>query len=228
MVTTQVYTANERRPSRQTRALAVDDHRIILDAVTDALLSSSVVSAVDCALRLQDAQEMLARNADYDLVILDLNLDDAVGLDTLTELRESFPDVPVLVFSSTNSSDTMHLALEGGARGYVPKSSATEVLVYAVRLVLSGSVYVPPELLRLPKFVETRAAAQNASPLPQFSPRQADVCRLLLQGMPNKVIAKRLGMAEGTVKAHLSTVFRVLQVNNRAQAVLRAHQLGMI
>jgi DNA-binding NarL/FixJ family response regulator len=217
-------------PTRSTRALLVDDHPIVLDAVTSALLSSSTVATVDCAHRLQDAQEMLARNTDYSIVVLDLSLDDADGLSALTALRESFPDVPVLVFSSTETTGTILLALEGGARGYVPKSSPMEVFVNAVRVVLAGSVYVPPKALRLPEFVGVRPAAAPAAKaaLPQLSPRQSDVFRLLLQGMPNKVIAARLGMAEGTVKAHLNTLFRVLQVRNRAQAVLRAHQLGLI
>lgn len=215
-------------PKPSTRALLVDDHPIVLDALTNALLASSTVGSVDCAHRLQDAQAMLARNMDYSIVVLDLSLDDANGLAALESLRESYPDVPVLVFSSTDTVETILLALEGGARGYVPKSTPMEVFLNAVRTVLAGGIHVPPKALSLPEFVGARPVVRDAAALPQLSPRQSDVFRLLLQGMPNKVIARRLGMAEGTVKAHLNTVYRVLQVASRGQAILRARQFGLI
>lgn len=208
-------------PKRPLRALLVDDHPIVLDAVAGALIASSTVSSVDCAQRLQDARKMLERDPAYDIVVLDLSLDDATGLSALITLRETFPDVPVLVFSSTEKSDVVMLALEGGARGYVPKSSPMEVFLRAVRVVLAGSVYVPPRAPSLAPY-----AVGNKEP--QLTPRQIEVFRLLLQGMPNKVIGSRLGMAEGTVKTHVNVLFRVYKVNNRAQLVVRAHQLGLI
>jgi DNA-binding NarL/FixJ family response regulator len=211
------------------RALLVDDHDSVRDAVTGVLLDSKVVAEVDGARSLQEAQQMLARNADYDIVVLDLKLEDANGLAALNSLRESFPDVPVLVFSSTDSNDTIHFALGTGAKGYVPKAEGMEVLLNAVRLVLAGSYYVPPRPgLTLPKFVGARPVPPSASGLPQLSPRQADVLRLLLLALPIKVIASRLGMAEGTVKAHLNAIYGVLQVHSRSQAILRAREFGMI
>jgi two-component system, NarL family, nitrate/nitrite response regulator NarL len=211
--------------------LVVDDHPLVLDAAANALRGSGTAQAVDCVTSLQEARKQLERGLAYALVVLDLKLQDADKLQGLLALREDYPDLPVLVFSAEDAPEVIAGAFENGARGYVPKSQPMEMLVNAVRMVLAGGTYIPPQALRV-LGIELRATHPAATTkefeLPHLSPRQTDVFRLLLQGMPNKIIASRLGMAEGTVRAHLNSLFRSLQVHNRAQAILRARQYGLI
>lgn len=224
--------APDSKPPRPARALHVDDHHYILDAVGSVLTGAQVVSAVTPANTLAAALETLERDADYDAIILDLKLNDADGLEGLKSLRERYPAIPVLVLSATEDPLTICTALVAGARGYVSKNAKPAILKNALGLVLAGSTYVPPELFatlhaQLPELLREQAAASRPEPELQLTPRQVEVLRLLLAGHSNKVIGARLGMAEGTVKTHLNGVFRSLQVRNRAQAVLQAHKRGM-
>ena len=218
-------------PASAARLLIVDDHPVVLEAARGALLAAGAAASVDSAATLHEAQDLLARNRDYALAILDLSLTDARRLDVVLAMRENHPDVPVLIFSGDDSPETIANAFECSARGYVPKSRPLAELVNAVRVVLDGGTYIPPHAVRSLS-VELAAAAPRSSgappALPSLTVRQTDVYRLLLQGMPNKVIASRLGMSVHTVKVHISALFGTLQVHNRAQAVLRGRQFGLI
>jgi DNA-binding NarL/FixJ family response regulator len=218
---------NQRAP----RALVVDDHPIVADAMATAIHAMRVFERVDSAGSLAEARRLLTDDPVCNLAVFDLHLSDAEGRDTLTAMRESFPDVPVLIFSGDDSLESITMAFECGARGYATKSSPMSVVSNAIRIVLSGSSYIPPEAAQM-LGLTTRAAvpspgAPHESPL-HLTGRQQQVFRLLLEGMPNKVIGARLSMAEGTVKAHLNTVFRMLGVRTRVEAILRARQLGLL
>jgi two-component system, NarL family, nitrate/nitrite response regulator NarL len=216
---------------RQARVLVVDDHPMVLDAAKNALLASQVAESVDCVASLQQARDLLARDTTFALIVLDLSLADANRLEALLALREDHPDVPVLVFSGDESPETIANAFECSARGYVPKNQQVAVLVNAARTVLAGGTYIPIHALRTlgADIAPAPSHANDARPaLPNITSRQTDVYRLLLQGMPNKVIAARLDMSVHTVKAHVSALFGALQVHNRAQAVLRGRQYGLI
>lgn len=212
------------------RALVVDDHPIVADALTTAISAMRVFERVDSASSLAEACRSLEQDPVCNLVVLDLHLSDVGGRETLTGLRERFPDIPVLVFSGDDSLASITMGFECGARGYVPKSSPMDVVAGAIRLVLAGSSYIPPEAVQMLGFTPPPQAGIQVSQVPtlQLSGRQQQVFRLLLQGMPNKVIGARLTMAEGTVKAHLNSVFRMLGVRTRVEAILRARQLGLI
>jgi DNA-binding NarL/FixJ family response regulator len=199
------------------RALVIDDHTGIRESVTSWLRDSGVCDEADGVASLREAKALLATR-DYSIIILDLLLPDAQGLDGLTALRETFPDVPVLVHSGTTDIVTIHNALESGAQGYVTKDCSAEDLVKRVGDVLAGRMSVPAEAL---------LAYGALTKPPPLSPREGEVLRLLLKGMPNKVIGRNLGMAEGTVKTHLYSIFRQLRVRNRAEAILAAIKLGM-
>src|SRR5262245_15949332 len=133
---------------RQARVLIVDDHPMVLDAAKNALLAAQVAESVDCVSTLQQARDLLARDAGFALIVLDLNLVDASRLEGLLALREDHPDVPVLIFSGDESPETIANAFEYSARGYVPKSQQLAVLVNAVRTVLAGGTYIPVHALR--------------------------------------------------------------------------------
>lgn len=212
------------------RALVVDDHPLMSSAISTALRATRRFQEIEVAASLREALEILVRDSHCNLVMLDMHLTDSDGRASLEHLRESHPEVPILVYSADESIEKITTAFECGARGYVPKSAAVSVLNHAIELVLGGSCYVPPNAVTVLGYSPPAAGSQIAQPAPQLnlSGRQQQVFRLLLQGMPNKVIAARLLMAEGTAKAHLNTVFRVLGVRNRVEAILRARELGML
>ena len=228
---------------RALRALVVDDHPIVMQAVGTAISrmksvegidsAGALFGRVDSAGSLADAIRALEEDPHCDIVVLDLHLGDTRGRESLTGLRERFPDVPVLVFSGDGAIDNITMAFECGARGYATKSSPPGVLPSAVRLILAGSTYIPPEAASILGFSQPlqRKTDTGQADAPQrlsLSVRQEQVFGLLLQGMPNKVIASKLDMAEGTAKAHLNAVFRILGVRTRVEAILRARELGII
>jgi len=217
---------------RAPRALVVDDHPIVADALATAIGAMRVFDRIDAANSLAHACTILQADPACSLAVVDLHLADIAGRETLSGLRERFPDVPVLVFSGDDSLESITMAFECGARGYVTKSSPIDVVNSAIRLVLAGGSYIPPEAAQLLGFptpsLRPAITVNMEPPALALTGRQQQVFRLLLQGIPNKVIGARLGMAEGTVKAHLNTVYRVLGARTRVEAILRARQLGLI
>jgi len=200
------------------RILVVDDHPLIIAAVQGVLTGSGVASAVDQASSLSDARVKLRNPDGYQLVVLDLGLSDSQGMNGLLTLREDFPDIPVIILTSDSSIETVTAAFENNARGFVVKGESPHVLVTAVRTVLAGGTHIP----------ELSGVSLPPSPQPTpLSPRKLDVLRLLLEGLPNKTIASRLGLSENTIKVHIAGIYAELNVHNRVQAVMRARQLGL-
>jgi DNA-binding NarL/FixJ family response regulator len=117
-------------------------------------------------------------------------------------------------------------AIEHGAMGFIPKSSTPEVLIQALRLVLARGVYLPPLAIGA-RALSAAATGAAETRLPGITERQMDVLRCVIQGKPNKAIARDLDISEGTVKLHLSAVFRALDVHNRTEAVYAAAKLGL-
>ncbi|MCB1704447.1 MAG: response regulator transcription factor [Halioglobus sp.] len=175
--------------------------------------------------------EVLEQDAGYHLLVLDLSLTDITGSRGVAYVREHFPAVPVLVFSGTDSNDIVAECFEHGVHGFVSKSASMQVLVDAIRTVLDGGVYIPPAAARSMGY-EPVEKTQVQCGIPdqtiRFTPKQQQVFDQLMLGVPNKIIARRLDMAEGTVKTHLHSIYQVLRVNNRAQAILKSRQLQLL
>jgi two-component system, NarL family, nitrate/nitrite response regulator NarL len=196
--------------------LIVDDHAVVREglAAVVALAAPDAVTieARDCASALATA----VAHPDIALVLMDLQMPDATGLSAVETFVARHPDVPLMVVSGSEAPDDVRQALALGALGYAPKSASASTLVGAIRLVLSGEVYVPPVVLQ-----DTGSAgpARGAGSLAGLTERQRDVLRLVCEDQSNKQIAYAVGITEGTVKAHLTAIFRVLGVANRAQAI---------
>jgi DNA-binding NarL/FixJ family response regulator len=205
------------------KILVVDDHPLILHALAQSLpqlrCGLDVVSAID----REEAMRALARHPDCALVLLDLTLPGAHGLDLLTEMRYAYPRVPIVVLSATHDRATVGAALAAGARGYIAKTSTPEALLDAVRTVLNGGSSVTTDLA---------AASPMIGNLPGhvlgLTHRQADVLRLLIQGKPNKLICRDLQLSEGTVKVHVSAILKALNVRSRAQAIAELSRRGVV
>ena len=198
--------------------LVLDDHPLMLDAMVIALSAVAPGARVRTAANLK-AAIALAEATAFDFAIIDLALPDSSGIPVLRHFREATPDLPVVVFSATHDRATIMDALDAGAMGFIPKTSSSEVLLNALRLVFSGSIYVPPDAL-------AGREQPDASGV-DLTPRQTDVMHMLLLGLSNKRISRQLGISENTVKVHMTAVMRALSAETRTQAVLNAAQLGI-
>jgi DNA-binding NarL/FixJ family response regulator len=212
------------------KVLVVDDHPLICEALRQVLRaldkSIELVEAGDAAAALAAA----ASAGSLDLILLDLALPGTDGFEVLRELRERHPGFPVVVLSASEQAETVMRALDAGAMGFIPKTSSNELLLGALRLVLAGGVYLPPEVLRhasAPALVSKPAAAGVSHRDVGLTQRQADVLALMVQGKPNKIICRELDLAEGTVKIHVTAILKALGVTNRTQAVIAVGKLGL-
>jgi DNA-binding NarL/FixJ family response regulator len=210
--------------------LLVDDHPILRDAISQTLADLLPGSRTDLATSIQESRNRFATGRRYDYVLLDLQLPDSAGHDSLVHMRALAPDTPIIVITGDARRDVIVRCLEMGALGYIPKSLQADVVRHALRLAISGQVYVPREVLAA---AASERPVRGARPDPRnprslgLTARQVDVLRLMMQGLPNKLICRELQLAEGTVKVHVSAVLRALAVNSRTQAVITARDVGI-
>src|SRR6218665_2012146 len=192
------------------KVLLIDDHPLILSAlqtVIEGIGDDVEVRGVDSAAA---ARQTLRQSEDFDLVLLDLQLGDASGFDVLDEFRAAYPALPVVVISASDRTSDVIRSIDQGAMGFVPKRTSTEVLSQALKLVMSGGIYVPPMSLGSEAPAAPAPVAPSTSKLQQIqeqamasnfqtstgleglslTPRQTDVLALLLQGKPNKITAR--------------------------------------
>ncbi len=204
------------------KILVADDHALFRDGLRHVLARLGEEVTVLEARDGPEAQALAAAHPDLDLVLLDLAMPGADGLDGLRALRARSPSVPVVILSASEHPRDVRAALEAGAAGFIPKSSTSAVMLSAVRLVFEGGVYVPPAMLGE---VPARGRPSRAGTALGLTPRQREVLALLAEGKSNKEIGQALGLAEGTVKLHVSAILRLLGAENRTQAVVAAARL---
>ena len=219
------------------RFLVADDHELIRQGVKSLLRGLDPDAQFDEA----DSWETLAAaarpEANHDLAIVDLHMAGMEGAASLQTLLKANPALPLVVLSAEESADEMRAVLAAGALGFVPKREPASVMLKAIELVLLGGAYVPIEALSLlgpgqtsaPIAERSGGAVVEALPvgiqphhrhlMENLSPRQQEIMRLVYRGWTNKMIARELGVAEGTVKVHLSVMFRALCVHNRSAAI---------
>ena len=219
------------------RILLADDHALVREGL---VLTLSALMPDTHFIEAQSAEEVRAAMTDgaaFDLILLDLFMPGTDNFSLLTELCHEDPDLPVVVLSGSTDPTHMRKALDLGASGYIPKSSTGEVMLSALRLVLAGGIYVPPDMLRLPaeapreaagKARQAMAADGQAEIRLQLTGRQLDVLACLAEGKSNKQIARDLDLSENTVKIHVAAILRALNVNNRTQAAMAAREQGLL
>ena len=206
------------------KILLADDHDLFRAGLGLVLHELGADTSLVQAASLTDAIHCAEAEPDLDLALLDLNMPAMNGAAGLQKFRAQFPDVPVVVVSGSDELADVQQVLGAGASGFIHKSTPPPVMLSALRLVLAGGVYVPLQAMHR----ETAPlSASNRTWASGLTARQMEVLRLLAVGKPNKVIARELDLSEGTVKIHLSAIFRVLDVNNRTEAVLAAQQLSL-
>ncbi len=207
------------------KVLIADDHPLVRDALARTLrcvqADAEVLEAADfaSALRVLQAEAPQLALVDLHMPGMDPGLG---GIDGVRRLRLLCPGIPLVVASGEDDPAVIRAALAAGAVGFLPKAESPDVLQQALRLVLGGGIYTPPQALA--------DLQPGAAPRPDASgltPRQTDVLRCLMRGQPNKLIARELGLTEGTVKIHIAAILRVLQARNRTEAVVVARNLGL-
>jgi DNA-binding NarL/FixJ family response regulator len=227
------------------RVLIADDHRLIIEGVKLKLRELDTDVEFVEAETVAQLRDKLAQKPAPDVALIDMAMPGADGVEHIKEavaaLRESDTDDgasrmrPVIVLSGTEDPSSIRHVLDLGVQGYIPKSSPPDVILNAVRLVVGGGVYVPPEAMKAASAggVPTFSLSNNNDGLSTkerlatvLTDRQIDVLKLLAKGRPNKLIARELGISEGTVKIHLAAIFRALHVRNRLEALVAAQHLG--
>jgi DNA-binding NarL/FixJ family response regulator len=217
------------------KILLVDDHSLITDALRVLLLDIDPNANVFTAADATGAERLIEQHPDADLMLLDLGIPGASGTSVLEALVAKAPDLKILVLSGVQDQRSVMRVLQLGAAGFVPKSMASETLVSAIKFVLSGGVYIPADLLD----DMTRGAAmlglpergrdmmgQPAQNRVQLTERQEQVLQLLARGAPIKIICRELGLSEGTVKTHVTAIYRAFGASNRTEALLAARRQG--
>lgn len=207
--------------------LIADDHPLFRSALHQAVALGlgSDVRLVEVA-NIAELEKQLAIKADWDLVLLDLNMPGAYGFSGLVLLRGQYPQIPVVMVSAQEEASVMVRSREFGASGFIPKSSSMEAIQNAVRTVLDGDVSWPPQAFEeVPVSAEAKAASEG---LASLTPQQFRVLTMVCEGLLNKQIAYELSVSEATIKAHVTAIFRKLGVRTRTQAALLLQQLESI
>jgi DNA-binding NarL/FixJ family response regulator len=209
------------------KILLADDHPLFREGVKQVLGrlegQTTIIDAHDYPSLFVQAQI----HPGLDMALIDLNMPGMPGHHGIREFRQRFPDVPLVILSASEAPQDIEQSLNLGALGYILKSSPSAVILHALQLVLSGGIYTPEPARESVPGISLRSAASAGRPAVALTSRQMQVLHGLLQGLPNKAIARKLDLSEGTVKIHVAAIFRALNVNNRTEAVITARQLGL-
>ena len=216
------------------KVLIADDHRLIIEGVKLKLAELDPMVEAVVAMNLEELDRAVAEHGDtLDLALVDIAMPGTQGHQHVTKLRTQAPSLPVIVLSGSEDAELMRSLIDMGVLGFIPKAYSPDVMLSAIRLVLAGGIYIPPLLLahaQAQGWQPTEAPVADSSRCVDglrnlLTERQIDVMRLLSQGKPNKLIARDLGISEGTVKIHLAAIFRALNVRNRVEAVVASRRL---
>ena len=211
--------------------LIVDDHALVAGALTLLLEDRDPEAVVHTAATADAALELVDREGDADLLILDLSLPGVTGTELMEEIVRRQPMLKILVVSGLADQESIMRVLQLGAAGFVPKSLDTELLSNAIDFVLKGGVYIPSKLLTESQkdgfFTRTaaRLKAPESAP-PHLTDRQLDVLAQLAKGAPIKRICRELDLSEGTVKTHVAAIYRSFGASNRTEALIAARRAG--
>ena len=200
------------------KVMIVDDHFVVRSGLVASLEMEddlSVVAQGECG----EVALELYRKTTPDVVLMDLQLPGWNGIETTERLLEAEPGARVLIFSTFARDDEIQAALDGGAKGYLQKTAGRDELIAALHRVAGGGTY-------LAAGIATRLAGLRLGPA--ITLREREILALVAKGRANKEIAAALGIAEDTVKRHISNVLQKLEVNDRAQATAEAIRRGII
>lgn len=204
------------------KIIIVDDHPLFRQALLGTLQPKLSQTRWLEAQTLAELEQLLQQHNDSDLILLDLNIPGAHGFDTLIQVRNRFPHIPVVVVSAYEDQQTISKAMTFGASGFIPKSASSQDIFSAIEQVLCGNIWLPEGFEADEQDTQNPDIAERVSSLTQ---QQYRILMMFAQGMLNKQIAYDLDVSEATIKAHATAIFRKLDVRNRTQAVIAIGQL---
>ena len=203
--------------------LIADDHPLFRGALREAVSGLFDRAEVAEAGTFEEITGLLERGSDIDLILLDLSMPGVRGFSGLMYLRAQYPGLPIVVVSANDDPAVIRHCLEFGASGFIPKTLGTDAMREAIKRVLQGEVWTPPDV-DLARQADAETAATIAR-LSSLTPQQVRVLMMLSGGLLNKQIAHELGVSEATVKAHVSAILQKLGVESRTQAVIAAGRI---
>lgn len=208
--------------------LIVDDHPLFRHALIQAVRYSLPQAQIHETAAVNEFYERLEKGPEPDLVLLDLKLPGASGFSALVHVRAQYPSLPIIVVSAHEETSIIQRSIAHGAMGYIPKSAHPSHIGEAIRHVLEGEIWLPPNLPANMNF-DPRAADETAlaERIQSLTPQQFRVLMMVAEGLLNKQIAYELDVSEATIKAHVTAIFRKLGVQNRTQAVLAIGALNI-
>jgi DNA-binding NarL/FixJ family response regulator len=208
----------------KTRIVIADDHPLFRGALRQAVRSFLPDAEVIEANGLDDLNQTLAKEREVDLILLDLTMPGVQGFSGLIYLRAQHPDMPVVIVSATEDPMIVRRAIDFGASGFIPKSLDSDEIGAAIKTVLAGGSWIPPEIELGAS--EDKETAELMKRLATLTPQQVRVLMMLSEGLLNKQIAYELSVSEATVKAHVSAILQKLGVESRTQAVIASSKIG--
>ena len=203
--------------------LLIDDHPILHETMRAVVASVAPQAQFHGETDLGGGISAARQLKDLQLVLLDLMLPGCSGIDALVQFLKVLPRARVVVISATEDSDSVRAALDAGAVGYLPKTSPPRTIAEALRAVLDGGNYVPPQALGAVPHIRTPHTLADLG----ITERQADVLRLVTRGLSNGEIARQLNIAENTVKQHAHAAYRALGVSSRTEAMVALARMGI-
>ena len=213
------------------KILVVDDYALVREGLRHALQALDEDVQVLEARDAEEALHLIDQQPALDLVLLDIGLPGMDGFLALDEMRRGHSSTPIVVLSASAEPRDIAAALNMGAMGYIPKMAPREVMLSALRLVLDGGIYIPPQAIGLHDYTGSAPSGATATPRSLeelgLTERQRQVLNLIAQGKPNKTIANELQISEPTVKAHVTEILRALKASSRAQAMVTARRFGL-
>ncbi len=202
------------------KILLVDDHILFRDGLKLVLKQlGDDVDISECGT-CTEAYKIIRENEGFDLILLDVDLPVISGMEGLKDFRELDPGAPIVFLSGSEDRNLIKKALEQGVMGYIPKTLSSEIMIQALQLILKGGRYVPDNILNAANGQKQTKIALTA--------RQNEILQLISQGKANKEIARTLGIADNTVRVHISAIFQILNVTNRTEAAFAALQEGLV
>jgi len=201
-----------------------DDHPLFRGALREAVTGVVPAANIAEAGSFGELTALLEKEADVDLVLLDLSMPGVSGFSGLIYLRAQYPAIPVVVVSASDDGDTIRRSMEFGASGFIPKRFGVEALREAIGKVMNGDVWTPSDV-DLSAGVDPDMAKLRDR-LITLTPQQVRVLMMLSEGLLNKQIAYELGVSEATIKAHVSAILQKLGVESRTQAVIVAAKIS--
>jgi len=207
------------------RLIVADDHPLFRDAMRGAIASALNDVRIDEAGSFDELMACLADNREADLILLDLTMPGVSGFSGLIYLRAQHADIPVVVVSASDDVPTIRRAIDFGASGFIPKRLGADMLRAAVKQVLAGDIWTPPDIDLSDE--GDPEAAKLRDRLNTLTPQQVRVLMMLSEGLLNKQIAYELSVSEATIKAHVSAILQKLNVESRTQAVIAASKIAL-